>query len=346
MSAPILNTVKQMRVPDFKGEGKIAWAERPVPEPGPGQLLIKVKANALCGSERHQFYKGSASTPGHEAAGMVVAAGLGTHTAIGAQGVVFLMDFCDECRSCRLGFTNQCLQKRGDMGFNRDGGYGPFELINENIFFEVGTDLSFTEMTLLLDVMGTSSHSIKRASLVHGDIQSILVSGAGPVGMGALAMCKLIFGKDVPIFVSDISRWRLDMVERLGGRPINVQQIELEQGLKGYGQEKVDLAIDSSGKSIARQASIQALAQRGVLICVGHGEDIRLNVSQDLIAPERAVLGSEYFTYNELPGNLALLRANRDYLNQIITHRFGVEEIEGAFELFYKGETGKVVIEQ
>ncbi len=175
-------------------------------------------------------------------------------------------------------------------------------------------------MTLLLDVMGTSSHSVKRARLVHPDIQSILVSGAGPVGMGALAMCKLLFGKDMPIFVIDISEWRLKMVEQLGGKPINIQQTELEQGLKAHGQGKVDLAIDSSGKSVARQSSLQALDQRGVLVCVRHGEDIRLNVSQDLIAPERAVLGSEYFAFEEMSENLALLKANRDYLNQIITH--------------------------
>src|SRR6476660_4424503 len=105
----VTNRAKPMRVPNFIGQGKIAWAELPVPEPGPGQLLIQVKANALCGSERGQFYNGSTITPGHEAAGIVVAAGPNTHTALGAGGVIFLMDFCGECRSCKLGFTNQCL---------------------------------------------------------------------------------------------------------------------------------------------------------------------------------------------------------------------------------------------
>lgn len=105
--------------------------------PGPGQLLIQVKANALCGSERGQFFKGSTVTPGHEAAGVVVAAGEGTSNPPGTAGVVFLMDFCGNCRNCRLGLTNQCLQKRGDMGFNRDGGYGAYELVNESIFLPV-----------------------------------------------------------------------------------------------------------------------------------------------------------------------------------------------------------------
>lgn len=341
-----VNILDTMRVPLFKGEGEIEFIEKPVPRPGPGQLLIRVRANALCGSERGQFFGGSEATPGHEAAGEVVAVGPDTHTVVGAKGVIFLMDYCGECRSCKHGHTNQCLQKRGDMGFNKDGGYGQYELVNENIFFEAGDGIDFAEMTLLLDVMGTSTHSIKRAKLVHNDIESVLVTGAGPVGMGIVAMAKITFGPDVPVFVTDVSPWRLAMAERLGGKPINVQNTELTQGLKGYGVEKVDAAFDSSGRGAARQSAMAVLAKRGVFICVGHGEDLKLNVSDDLIAPEHAVLGSEYFAFKEMPENLEKLKANREYLSQIITHRFGVDEIKKAFELFYKGETGKVVIVQ
>src|SRR5687767_403985 len=120
MPGDTLGTV--MQAPRFVGDGRIMFEERDVPTPGRGQLLLRVKANALCGSERGQFLKGADVTPGHEAAGVVVAAGPETHTAIGTPGVVFLMDFCGECRNCRQGATNQCLSKRGDMGFNKDGG--------------------------------------------------------------------------------------------------------------------------------------------------------------------------------------------------------------------------------
>ena len=65
-----------------------------------------------------------------------------------------------------------------------------------------------------------------------------------------------------------------------------------------------------------------------------------------MIATERAVLGSEYFAYSELEINVGYLAQNRSYLNEIITHRFGVDEIQHAFELFFAGETGKVIIEQ
>lgn len=128
-------------VPHFLGDSWIGTVAKPVPQPGPGQLLLEVKANALCGSERSQFKGGTQITLGHEAAGVVVAAGEETTTPVGTPGVVFLMDFCGACRSCRQGFTNQCLAKRGDMGFNRDGGYGVFELVQETVFFPVGDDL-------------------------------------------------------------------------------------------------------------------------------------------------------------------------------------------------------------
>jgi threonine 3-dehydrogenase len=72
---------------------------------------------------------------------------------------------------------------------------------------------------------------------------------------------------------------------------------------------------------------------------------LSLNVSRDLIAPERAVLGSEYFCYDELRSNLKILHDNLPYLGQIITHRFAVQDIREAFEIFFHGETGKVLVE-
>jgi len=333
-------------VPRFVGGGAIVFEEKVVPTAGHGQLLIQVKANALCASEFGAYRNGSQVTPGHEAAGVVASAGPGTSTPVGTQGVVFLMDFCGECRSCRLGLSNQCLAKRADYGFNRDGGYGPFMLVNEDVFFAVDGDISPAEATLLLDVMGTGGHSIERGRLVHPDIQSLLITGSGPIGLGILVMAKLMFGSDFPVLTTDLVSYRLDLSERLGALPINVEKEALQEGMKRHGFSDVDMAIDSSGKSAARREAMDVLARRGVLVCVGHGEDLVLNVSPDLIAPERAVIGSEYFCYSELAGNLERLRGNRDYLGQIVTHRYPVSEIEQAFETFSRQNSGKVVVEQ
>jgi threonine 3-dehydrogenase len=335
------------RVPFFVGNKEIKFVVKEVPEPGTGQLLLRVHANALCGSERPQFFDGTSVTPGHEAAGTVVAAGPGTRAPVGTTGAVYLMDFCGKCRSCRLGFTNQCLQKRGDMGFNRDGGYGQYELIHENVFFPVPDEFSATEATLLLDIMGTGGHAVERCQLMRPDIESLLVVGAGPIGLGVLAMAKIILGRQLKVLVTDVAPYRLGLAERLGGLPIDVSQTPLSAGIQSHQLARVDMAVDTSGKQAARQDAVDSLAQRGSLICVGHGEGIALQVSSDIISPERSIVGSEYFRYDELPANLRRLRQHRAYLNQIVTHRFGVDKIQGAFEMFFlAGETGKVIIEQ
>jgi threonine 3-dehydrogenase len=345
-----MTTVKEvpqtMKVPLFAGQGKIEYGEKQVPIPGPGQLLLEVKANALCGSDRSQFFDGSSTTPGHEAAGFVVAFGSNTNTMVGTPGVVFLMDYCSECRSCKLGLTNQCLAKRADYGFTLDGGYGPYMVVNENVFFAIDPSIPLTEATMLLDIMGTGGHAIKRAQLIHKDIGSVLIAGAGPIGLGVLGMAKLLLGEETPVFIMDFVQYRLDIAEKMGAIPVNLAKGSVSDAVKAAGFTGVDIAIDTSGKTAGRQTALDVLNQRGVLVCVGHGEELNLKVSSDLIATERTVLGSEYFQYNELQENHSLIKQHLSYLSQIITHRYGVEQIQEAYELFFQGDTGKVVIEQ
>lgn len=331
-----------MLVPDFRGAGEITFAEREVPEPGPGQLLLRVRANAVCGTDREQYFAGSDVIPGHESAGEVVACGAGTTTRLGTAGVVYLMDFCGACRSCGLGHTNQCLAKRADMGFTADGGYGAYELVHETHFFPT-PGVPAVEATLLLDVMGTSSHAVFRARHARGDIESVAIAGAGPIGLGLAAMCRLLLGPDVPVLISDVTAYRLELAESLGAVAVRADSLADTARARGG----VDVAFDSTGKQAARQGLLDALtARRGVLVCVGHGEGLSLDVSAQLIAPERSILGSEYFRYDELPANLALLREHRDYLGQILTHRYEVARIGEAFATFLAGGTGKVVVTQ
>ena len=323
--------------PRFDGDGRISFADRSYRDPGPGELLLRVEANAVCGTDRDQYASGSAVTPGHEAVGRVIDAGADTTVAPGTRGAVFLMDFCGQCRSCRLGHTNQCLAKRADMGFTADGGYGPYEIVHESNFFPVPGDVTAAEATLLLDVMGTSGHAIGRVRGVRDDIESVYIAGAGPIGLGLLVVARLILGRDIPVYVSDLSPWRLDYAEQLGGNPVAVG---------GDAPADIDVAFDSTGNAEARRTAIDLLGKRGVFVCVGHGSSLHLDVSRDLIAPERAVLGSEYFRFDEMAANLRLLQANREELGKVITHTFDVADIGEAFETFLTGRTGKVIVTQ
>lgn len=327
-------------VPRFRGNGVIEFEPHEYRDPAPDELLLAIGANAICGTDRGEYNNGSKIVPGHEAAGVVIAAGADTTTPVGTRGAVYLMDFCGTCRSCKLGATNQCLAKRGDFGQNVDGGYGPYALSHETNFFPIDDATTLPQATMLLDVMGTSGHALRRAALVRDDIESVYIAGAGPIGLGLLAMSRIKYGADVPIVVSDLSPWRREFAETFGVRAVDANDAEAVRNFQP------DLAFDSSGKGAARQLALSALSKRGALICVGHGEGLDLNVSRDLIAPERAVLGSEYFRYDEMPRNLQLLQENRDLISRVITHELPVADLPKAFELFLSGTTGKVVIVQ
>jgi hypothetical protein len=106
------------------------------------------------------------------------------------------------------------------MGFNRDGGYGQYELVHENILFPVPDEFSPTEATLLLDVMGTGGHAIERCQLMRPDIESLLVVGAGPIGLSVLAMAKIVIGQQLKVLITDFVSYRVKLAERLGGLPI------------------------------------------------------------------------------------------------------------------------------
>lgn len=330
----------------FPGNQKIQFVQRNVPQPGAGQLLLKNMANSLCGSDFPFLYNGNDEiSPGHEIAGVVVKSGDHTTTPVGTRGVVFLMSYCGKCKNCRQGFTNQCLDKQADYGFTHDGGYGAYSVINENVFFPVPDSVSYTQGTLLLDIMGTGGHAIKRARLVHRSAESLIVLGAGPIGLGLLAMAKIMYGKDFPVLITDIVDYRLNLAKTLGGLPVNLNKGSLAEGLAAHAFSEVDIAIDSSGKESARRSALDILAKRGVFICVGHGEGLNLKISPDLIATERAILGSEYFCYHELRENLDIYLENRDYLDQIMTHKFPILELEEAFRVFVNRDSGKVIVE-
>jgi len=329
-----------VEVPRFRGNGVIEFAAHDYREPGPGESLVRIGADAICGTDRNEYFNGSPIVPGHEAAGVVEATGSGVDVSTGTRGVIYLMDFCGDCRSCRVGATNQCFAKRADVGQSTDGGYGRYALVHESNFFPIGPDLPPATATMLLDVMGTSGHALGRAERIRDDIESLYVAGAGPIGLGLIVMSVIRYGTGFPIYVSDPSPWRANFAASFGATVVDTGDDATLRDLAP------DLAFDSSGKTVARRSALSAVSKRGALICVGHGEGLELDVSRDLIAPERAVIGSEYFRFDELAGNLRLLEDNQELIERVITHRFDVARIGEAFELFWSGETGKVVITQ
>lgn len=332
-----------MRSAKFLGNGRIEIEERPLPVPGPGELVVRVQSCALCGSERGQWSVGGGVTPGHEGAGVVADVGPGTSTPVGTRGSVYLVAYCGECRLCRSGSSGACLKKAAMLGFSQHGSYADYVLIPERCFLRLDDRLAIDHAVLLLDVAGTTLHAIRRSGLAPAQIEAAAVMGAGPIGLGSIASLKAV---GVPNIVAvDVSPYRLALAERLGATAIDARAADVVAAIRERQPGGPPLVIEAAGNPITQRQAIDAVAPGGRVMIVGHShQPLELMASRDLIGQEKALIGSEYFDYREHPDNQRLILEGRLDPLPIITHRFPLERIQEAFETFWSGSTGKVLV--
>ncbi|MDQ3661337.1 MAG: alcohol dehydrogenase catalytic domain-containing protein [Actinomycetota bacterium] len=152
-----------MRAARFRGNGRIELVEVDVPEPGPGEVLLRVHSCALCGSDRDGYLNGSAVTPGHEVSGVIDAAGDQVTLRPGTPGVVYLVGYCGRCYCCRANLTNMCLAKQQMYGFSDEGGFSDRIVVRADCFLEVAETIALDHATALLDLYGTTNHAFRRA---------------------------------------------------------------------------------------------------------------------------------------------------------------------------------------
>jgi threonine 3-dehydrogenase len=325
----------------FPGGGAIVLEEAPVPQPEPGELLLRVDACALCGSDRSLLETGSNATPGHETAGIVVARGAGTHVAEGTLGAVFLVVFCGRCERCRAGSRGACLEKEAMLGFTRDGGFAQFEIVPERCFLPLDRRLGPDDAVMLLDMTGTPMHALRRAGLVASPPDRAAVVGAGPVGL-ACVMALRALGV-ARVLALDVVPYRLDFAARLGAEPILANDGARERiAASGGGLPAV---VEASGNPQGQRLALDVVGPGGLLIVIGHSPaPLEVSSSRDLIAQEKTILGSEYFDPGEFEPNQELVVSGRHSPSRLITHRFPLAAIEDAYRLFWSGGTGKVLI--
>lgn len=331
-----------MRRARFHGDGRVTLEKGVEPTPGPGELLLEVVAVGLCGSDRQAWRDGSAVTPGHETAGRVVGRGAGASTPDGSIGSVFLVAWCGECLRCRAGARGACLRKVAMLGFNRDGGFADRMVVPERCFLPLDPALSQETAVLLLDVTGTPLHALRRAGAMTSPPESAVVTGAGPLGLG----CVLALGAiGVPRIVTvDVSMYRLQLAVRLGAEAIE-GGADLVERLHATLPDGAALVLEASGNPTAQRQALEILAPGGQLVLLGHSPAaLEISVSQGLIAVEKSVLGSEYFDPSEHAENQQLILTGRLDPSQALTHRFTLDQIQEAYETFWAGETGKVLV--
>ncbi len=338
-----------MRGVVYLGESEVEVRDFDRPEPGPGQVVIEMKVAGLCGSDLHKYHssrewakerKGMIS--GHEPAGVV--AEVGTDVANLSEGdrvCVYHTVGCNHCAVCLSGTPVFCPEQ-GAFGRTRDGSHADFMVTEARYCMPLPDGVSFAVGTQLACTAGTAFSAVNKVSKRHGD--PLVVFGLGPVGLTTLLMGEAMGYRTLGV---DINRFRIDLAARIGGGVvINAEEndpVETVRDLTG-GQGAAGV-VECSGSGIARAQAAAVAGLHGTVVYVGAGAASLEIDFVDILRKELTLRGNSVYSMGAYFDAVAFLQTHPVPLDEIVTHRFHIEQAKEAFEIFDSGETGKVIFE-
>ena len=346
-----------MRGAVFLGDRKVELRSFPDPTPGPGEVVIEMKASGMCGSDL-KFYRsppgaaqaalglGGNAEPfiaGHEPCGVVVARGPGVSEREAPTGQR-VMDHhyagCGVCPHCRVGWSQLCRDGITVYGVTAHGGHAEYLKVPVRTIVELPEELSFAEGAAVACGTGTAFGALRRMHLAGGD--TLAVFGQGPVGLSATLLGRAMGARVIAV---ETSAERLKLAEQFGAdAAIDASKEDPVQALKdlthGAG---VDLAIDCTGAAAARRAAVRCVKTWGTACYVGEGGDVTLDVSPDLLRRQVTLIGSWTFSAMGMLECARFIAANRIELEKIFSHRWKLEQAAEAYRSFDTQTTGKGV---
>jgi len=322
-----------------------------VPKIGASDVLIKVRATSICGSDIHIFnsspgYMRSVTIPtiiGHETCGEVVEVGeCVTSLKKGDLVTPEPLLFCGECYFCKTGAASHC-QNREILGVSTNGTFAEYARVPAAGCWKLPPDIS-SDLGAIYEPIGVAVHGVL-ADEVNG--KSVAVFGCGPIGLFAIGAAR-VFGA-TRVFALEVVAKRIDMARRLfpDVTVINPKEQDAVKAIleatDGIG---VDVAIELSGSAEALRQALKVLKPEGRVSMVGVPlGPIELDAHPDIIRKEARVLGVlGHVIWETLWQVRALLDTGKFDPLPVITHRFPLAEFEQAFNLAAGGEAGKIVL--
>lgn len=317
-----------MRAAVLHGPEQLVIEERPVPVPGPGQVLVRIDAVGTCGSDVHYYRHGRIgdfvlTEPmilGHEPSGTVVACGPGaTRHRIGQRVSVEPGTPCGSCAECRIGRYNLCPHMVFYATPPVDGVFCEYAAVHEEFAHAVPDTLS-DEAAALLEPLSVGVWSCRKAGVTPGD--RVLVTGAGPIGLVA-AQTALAFGAS-EVTITDILPQRLERAREFGATAVDVSRTPLADL-----DHEPDVLLECSGVPAVINEAIRTVARAGRVVLIGMGGDeVPLPLAK-IQNYELKVTGT--FRYaNTWPTAIALAASGQVSLDSLVTHGYGLADAEQA----------------
>lgn len=343
-----------MKAAFLPGNSTVDLRVVPVPKPEHGEVLIAVKASTICGSDIRAIYhehlgKGPEGyqgvIAGHEPCGQIVEVGEGCRRfRTGDRVIVYHISGCGVCNDCRRGYMISCTsaEYRRAYGWQRDGGMAEYLLAEEKDLIFLPDELTYLDGAQIACGFGTVYEALQKVGISGND--AVLITGLGPVGLAAGALCRKLGAEK--IIGIDITAERRDLALRLGlcdtalsAGPDNLNQVRDLTG--GHGVER---AVDCSAHPEARLTAIRATRKWGKMVMIGEGGPVAFNPSPDIIHDQKTIYGS-WVTSSWLMEDLVerLVRWSL-HPEDIVTHRFALDQADDAYRLMASGRCGKVAV--
>lgn len=347
-----------MRGVFLPGDSTAQVREYAVPVPGPGQLLLKMGASGICGSDigyiyrEYKTHKGLDGKPayrgviaGHEPCGRVVAVGQGcVRFGEGDRVIVYHIVGCGRCPNCRSGNFISCGDaiRREAYGWQRDGGHADYILVEEASCVPLPEPLTYVDGALIACGFGTAYEGLRRTGLRGGE--DLLVVGLGPVGMAAATIGRVLGARSV-IGVERAGE-RIGFVERTGLVdaivPADEHAVEAVAALTGGAGCAV--AVDCSGSQPGRSTALEGAAEWGRVSLLGEGGRLETEVSDTMLHKQLTVFASWVTSVQGMEHLTQMLRAEAVHPETVVSDRFDLSEADEAYRLAAGGAHGKVVL--
>jgi threonine 3-dehydrogenase len=320
-----------------------------VPEYGVNDVLIKIEKTAICGTDIH-IYNWDAwaqatipvpMTVGHEFYGVIAEVGsevkaLSVGQRVSGEGHLT----CGHCRNCRAGRRHLCRNTLG-VGVNRPGCFAEYLSMPASNVIVLPDDIT-AEQASILDPFGNATHCVLAFPLAGEDV---LITGAGPIGIMAVATAKHVGARHVVI--TDVNEYRLDLARKMGAtRAVNVKNESLVDAMGALGMtEGFDVGLEMSGNPQAFNDMVKMMNHGGHIAVLGippaeTALDWNQVIFKGLVI--KGIYGREMFeTWYKM---IAMLQSGLN-ISPVVTHRFAVDEYQEAFETMASGQSGKVILD-
>lgn len=342
----------------FIGDRRLELQDFPDPVPGPGEVVLEIKASGMCGSDL-KFYRGAAGAgtaalglgtgklviAGHEPCGVVAAVGSGVSDKQARVGMRVMQHHyrgCGVCPHCSTGWMQLCVEGVAEIyGVTSHGAHARYMKCPARTLVPLPDELTFSTGAAIACGTGTAWGALKRLGL-QGD-HTIAIFGQGPVGLSATQLATSLGARVIAL---DTSQERLQRARELGAEillnPATTDNVvaAIKDCTHGLGAH---LSLDASSAPSARRQAVQCVRTWGKACFVGEGNDVTLDVSNDMLRRQVTIIGSWTFS-TVVQGECARFIADRKIdVDQLFTHTWRLDQAEEAYRLFDQQTSGKGV---